>query len=257
MYRHGPDRQDPDRGRALIGESIATLRNIRAALRKPDSNVSREDLIHASSQVQAMSTRVAEHLGPTRAGFYNRVGGLPDRHGAQLATRTNRRQGSYSTVASRPTALGDISSEAFDVLRSTRMPERPVHEQSAMLQQGNSRRLPCPPVVAGVGRAVPAPAPASRAHAHTASGFDAFMSGIYSNDSIDPGKIQAHTQATASLKPRRSAADMEDVCSICLDGVVMHDLIIELPCCHTFHHKCLDSWLRKRTLCPLCKASAV
>ncbi|KAM0930870.1 hypothetical protein ACQ4PT_000756 [Festuca glaucescens] len=45
----------------------------------------------------------------------------------------------------------------------------------------------------------------------------------------------------------------EFTCSICLEEVVVGDLLRSLPCVHQFHVNCIDPWLRQQGTCPVCK----
>lgn len=45
----------------------------------------------------------------------------------------------------------------------------------------------------------------------------------------------------------------ELTCSICLEEVVVGDLLRSLPCLHQFHVNCIDPWLRQQGTCPVCK----
>jgi hypothetical protein len=48
-------------------------------------------------------------------------------------------------------------------------------------------------------------------------------------------------------------ADAEE-CSICLCGYADGDVLKQLPCRHSFHSSCIDTWLRNHSpTCPLCK----
>lgn len=44
-----------------------------------------------------------------------------------------------------------------------------------------------------------------------------------------------------------------DRCSVCLQDFVHKDNLIKLDCTHTFHQKCLLTWLRQKKRCPLCQ----
>ncbi|KAG6545364.1 hypothetical protein Mapa_013213 [Marchantia paleacea] len=46
----------------------------------------------------------------------------------------------------------------------------------------------------------------------------------------------------------------EDTCSICLEMQVSGEVIRRLPCIHVFHMKCIDKWLQRQAVCPVCKA---
>lgn len=42
-------------------------------------------------------------------------------------------------------------------------------------------------------------------------------------------------------------------CIICLENLRKNQLVRWLPCVHTFHVNCIDSWLRHSTKCPVCQ----
>jgi hypothetical protein len=47
-------------------------------------------------------------------------------------------------------------------------------------------------------------------------------------------------------------------CAVCLEPFEPDDRCRRLPRCeHIFHAPCVDSWLRKSRLCPVCRADAV
>src|SRR6185436_16214811 len=41
-------------------------------------------------------------------------------------------------------------------------------------------------------------------------------------------------------------------CSICLDSIIARDKYY-LPCSHAYHTKCIEKWLCKKIICPICK----
>ena len=44
------------------------------------------------------------------------------------------------------------------------------------------------------------------------------------------------------------------VCSICLESYEIGEKLRKLPCQHTFHAECVDTWLTKKSgTCPLCR----
>ncbi|XP_020113624.1 E3 ubiquitin-protein ligase RING1-like [Ananas comosus] len=45
-------------------------------------------------------------------------------------------------------------------------------------------------------------------------------------------------------------------CPICLDKLFGEELAVEwLPCAHSFHHGCIDSWFERAWTCPICRLS--
>ena len=44
-------------------------------------------------------------------------------------------------------------------------------------------------------------------------------------------------------------------CMICLNDYVIGDIVKTLPCFHMFHPDCVNEWLKRSKLCPLCKTS--
>lgn len=49
----------------------------------------------------------------------------------------------------------------------------------------------------------------------------------------------------------------KETCSVCLNDFKAKDKARRLPLCnHTFHEKCIDSWLHVARDCPNCKRSA-
>jgi E3 ubiquitin-protein ligase ATL41 len=54
---------------------------------------------------------------------------------------------------------------------------------------------------------------------------------------------------------RKEAGAAGADCAVCLSELADGDKVRELPSCsHLFHVECVDSWLRTRTTCPLCRA---
>ena len=42
-------------------------------------------------------------------------------------------------------------------------------------------------------------------------------------------------------------------CVICLTNFEVGEKVSALPCCHSFHTKCLDNWITRNPKCPVCK----
>lgn len=46
-------------------------------------------------------------------------------------------------------------------------------------------------------------------------------------------------------------------CAVCLESYKLGDLCRLLPnCSHSFHAQCIDSWLSKTAICPICRTDA-
>ncbi|CAL0321789.1 unnamed protein product [Lupinus luteus] len=46
-------------------------------------------------------------------------------------------------------------------------------------------------------------------------------------------------------------------CAVCLENLIVGDKCRLLPICkHSFHAQCVDTWLLKTPLCPICRSSA-
>ncbi|CAN0112020.1 unnamed protein product, partial [Heterosigma akashiwo] len=50
-----------------------------------------------------------------------------------------------------------------------------------------------------------------------------------------------------------AAARPGQTCSVCLGEYARGETLTLLGCGHHFHADCLDEWLRRRRVCPLCK----
>ncbi|KAI9811863.1 MAG: mitochondrial membrane protein [Pycnora praestabilis] len=42
-------------------------------------------------------------------------------------------------------------------------------------------------------------------------------------------------------------------CSVCMDEVILGELVTRLPCRHWFHDQCVGAWLREHDTCPHCR----
>eukprot|EP00747_Dinoflagellata_sp_TGD_P119350 gnl/TRDRNA2_/TRDRNA2_173000_c0_seq4.p1 gnl/TRDRNA2_/TRDRNA2_173000_c0~~gnl/TRDRNA2_/TRDRNA2_173000_c0_seq4.p1 ORF type:complete len:284 (+),score=26.66 gnl/TRDRNA2_/TRDRNA2_173000_c0_seq4:89-853(+) len=60
-----------------------------------------------------------------------------------------------------------------------------------------------------------------------------------------------------SCQRTAAKAQQDDVepCAICLEEFQESQIVRVLPCFHSYHAVCVDGWLRKSTLCPLCKCA--
>ncbi|KAG7393020.1 hypothetical protein PHYPSEUDO_013508 [Phytophthora pseudosyringae] len=62
----------------------------------------------------------------------------------------------------------------------------------------------------------------------------------------DPRELAKMVRDAESNGP---PAGQETACAICMEAVAP----LELPCGHRFHSTCAQSWLRRRSTCPLCR----
>ncbi|KAL0919703.1 hypothetical protein M5K25_011817 [Dendrobium thyrsiflorum] len=57
----------------------------------------------------------------------------------------------------------------------------------------------------------------------------------------------------AGVKGRGRGSEAE--CAVCLEGFQVGDRCRLLPICrHSFHANCVDSWLMKTAICPICRS---
>jgi len=49
-----------------------------------------------------------------------------------------------------------------------------------------------------------------------------------------------------------SSKNAETSCAVCLSDFEVDDMLRRLPCGHDFHRACIDKWLKRNKVCPLC-----
>jgi len=65
--------------------------------------------------------------------------------------------------------------------------------------------------------------------------------------------LPVHTyQAAARGDSEGSKTD----CLVCLNTFSQGDQLRTLPCCHIYHVDCIDEWLKRNAICPVCRQSA-
>ncbi|KAJ8428273.1 hypothetical protein Cgig2_009972 [Carnegiea gigantea] len=80
-------------------------------------------------------------------------------------------------------------------------------------------------------------------------------------EGIDEATLKTYPKYTYSSmikneKINALSTTTETCCSICLVDYKGDDIIRALPeCCHVFHVKCVDPWLRLHPTCPVCRTS--
>lgn len=74
---------------------------------------------------------------------------------------------------------------------------------------------------------------------------------------LDPDTIERTTVvSTAGQKAAVVGGALSDEhckCMICVELFVKDDKLRTLPCLHRYHRHCIDEWLRRSCLCPICK----
>lgn len=68
-------------------------------------------------------------------------------------------------------------------------------------------------------------------------------------DDFDPVRRAAAPQVVVAEPGAAACAE----CAICMSGMAPNQPRIYLPCAHSFHQKCGESWLRIKPECPLCR----
>ena len=68
---------------------------------------------------------------------------------------------------------------------------------------------------------------------------------------------QVRTLPVSSYHSSRASShgqngEAEDLCAVCLGPLLEGELVRLLQCRHVFHQLCLDGWLARRAVCPLC-----
>lgn len=75
----------------------------------------------------------------------------------------------------------------------------------------------------------------------------------------DVGNRPASASAVRRLKSvvfgERNGGCRETSCAICIDDFEATSVLSVMPCGHGFHSACLDEWLKRSNLCPLCRFS--
>ncbi|XP_019164312.1 PREDICTED: RING-H2 finger protein ATL33-like [Ipomoea nil] len=76
--------------------------------------------------------------------------------------------------------------------------------------------------------------------------------------SKEPKTEKQRLELVSTVKYKRESPENESgaECSVCLSAFVDGEEISELnDCKHTFHAKCIATWLRSRSTCPICRTS--
>lgn len=88
------------------------------------------------------------------------------------------------------------------------------------------------------------------------------MDSSHLNDTLDDGSINFEISDEISnglsseiieTLPVSAVTDTSKTCSICLENYKTDELLIILPCIHSFHKLCLEVWIRSHAICPICR----
>ncbi|KQK16926.1 E3 ubiquitin-protein ligase Os04g0590900 [Brachypodium distachyon] len=108
---------------------------------------------------------------------------------------------------------------------------------------------------AGAGAAEPVPAEAEAGPGRTQGGllpFYVFLRAVQSSLQIMRPPAGLSDSAIAALPLAKVAQAAE--CAVCLGELAMGEAARLLPLCrHRFHVECVDTWLRSRANCPVCR----
>ncbi|CAM9778267.1 unnamed protein product [Ectocarpus sp. 8 AP-2014] len=66
--------------------------------------------------------------------------------------------------------------------------------------------------------------------------------------------MQYHENSRKVLAAEHGEEDKVS-CRVCLSDYEAGDTLRILPCLHKFHRECIDEWLGRSVLCPLCNTS--
>lgn len=69
---------------------------------------------------------------------------------------------------------------------------------------------------------------------------------------LQPEEIAAIPATKMSAEDIAPESGEKDVCVVCQDDFQVNDLVKRLNCRHVFHAQCIDTWLERSNLCPIC-----
>merc|ERR1719468_1184256 len=70
---------------------------------------------------------------------------------------------------------------------------------------------------------------------------------------LSPGvREEVLTRLPTVKYPRKPPQDGQTNCAVCLCDFEGGERLRMLPCGHIFHSPCVDTWLRRNKVCPLC-----
>lgn len=68
------------------------------------------------------------------------------------------------------------------------------------------------------------------------------------------GSKKSGTRKFSWTKWSWKASEQED-CAVCLESFKVGETLVNLPCAHRFHERCLKPWLENNSHCPCCRTT--
>ena len=82
--------------------------------------------------------------------------------------------------------------------------------------------------------------------------FPALQSPVIEEEHEKAGMSEEDLTNLPFTRYHPSAIPRDTTCAVCLCEIEAGDEVRQLTCKHMYHRPCIDSWLRKRGVCPLC-----
>lgn len=94
---------------------------------------------------------------------------------------------------------------------------------------------------------------------YTQEALDRIISSLMDANPQSNAAPPASIQGLANLPRRKLDEDLRNEdgiteCSICIDGMKGGEVIMSLPCKHSFHEECAVLWLKEHNTCPVCRS---
>ncbi|KAF7246529.1 hypothetical protein EYD10_07318 [Varanus komodoensis] len=71
-------------------------------------------------------------------------------------------------------------------------------------------------------------------------------------------ELQKAVHSLALRKLKKGEFDLaEETCVVCLEKYKPREVVRILTCRHVFHRRCIDRWLLKRGICPICNCAII
>jgi len=87
-------------------------------------------------------------------------------------------------------------------------------------------------------------------------GMSLGIPGLGPNPGLEPGVIASFPTRILSAEDVEATPEALQVCTICIENFAEGDEEKTLPCFHRFHRTCIDEWLGRSGVCPICKRRA-